>query len=587
MKSFLNIKASANPILGWFCLVITLLMGASCNEDFPNTLKKNYAVDSISANNKVKKVLYIILDGVKGNTLQEINPPAISQIVKRSIYNYDGVADSETGAISNETAWTTLTTGVVRNKHKVTGTSFAGNDLVTYPTLFKRLKASKPTLRTASFAASASFNDNLAVDATLATSFGNDDAQVKNAVVNELNRPDAGLLVAQFHSAEVAGVASGYTAGTPAYAAVINTLDGYVGEIITALQARATFKDENWLVVITSNKGGTFPIDNTATNAFEDANRNNFTIFYNPRFASQFVPKPDVNAFPYGGFAPRFQASTSSNGVAKLSNTAIGNFGSSGEFTLTFKIRHDSSNGLYYPMFLGKREPFNSVSSNGWGFLFGADGYQLDWAGGPRPGGRSIRDGIWHTISFKMANVAGVRTLSLYTDGQFEPQSASVTENMKINTRNIDNTAALRIGSDLAGDGNGATNILIKDLAIYNIAMSDADLAANVRKEILPTSPYFANLIGWWPGNEKTGTILNDRSGKGNNFTANANMTWDIFEDISPNISPEVGQSSYKVVINGVDIPYQIYNWFDLPVSSTWSLDGKVWKPTYRDVTNQ
>jgi hypothetical protein len=570
--------------LGFMSLLLALLFISSCNKDFPNTLREDYPNDTTNLKDGKRKVLYIILDGVRGNAVSSILPTNIGLLARNSIYTYDGLTDYQTNTTTNAAAWANMTTGVNDAKHKITSESFAGNDLANYPTLFTRFKASNPKYRTVSIAASTAFNTNLAVDATDKQTLGTDLA-VKDALITELKTKEADLIVAQFHAAETEGAANGYETTNTAYTAAITTLDGYIGNIMSELRARPNFAKENWLVVVASNKGGAAtPAPGTGnTGAYGDPTRNNFIIYYNPKFSTQPLSRPDANSFPYVGFGPRFVATTTSAGFAKLSNTTLGNFGSGAtapEYTFMFKMRDDATSNNSYPCFLGKRANFNSVDALGWTFLFGSDDYQLDWGSTPRPGGGKVRDGVWHSIAFKIFNLGGKRYLNLFTDG------VKKTANLDITGKSIDNTTPIQVGSIQATSSFELTNIIIKDMALYNIAMTDDELIANMRKQITTTSPYFANLLGWWPGNETTGTTIADMSGKNNNFTANATVTRASFEDLSPNISPLITPSSYRVVINSVDIPTQIYQWMGIAPPANWNLDGKVWKLLYTDVRN-
>ncbi|TKC09939.1 DUF4983 domain-containing protein [Pedobacter polaris] len=567
--------------LGIICLLLLLMFLPSCNKDFPNTLRTEYPGDTTDIKEGKRKVLYLILDGVRGNAVSSLLPKNISLVARNSIYTYDGLSDYQANTITNAAGWANMTTGVNGEKHKITSESFTGSDLVSYPTLFTRLKAANPRYRTISIAVSTAFNTNLAIDATEKQTLTTDLA-VKDALISELKTKDADLIVGQFHSAEVEGAANGYETTNTAYTAAITTLDGYIGNIMNELKARPNFIKENWLVVIASNKGGvavTLP-GSSDLGAYGDPTRNNFIIYYNPKFSTQPLSRPDANSFPYVGFGPRFQATTTSSGSATLNNTAIGNFGTTGEFTFMFKMRNDASSPNYYPAFLGKRANFNSVDGLGWGFLFGADDYQLDWGGSPRPGGGKVRDGVWHSIAFKIFTLSGTRYLALFTDG------VKKTANLNINSKNVNNSAALRIGANLAGNDSELTNIIIKDVALFNVAMSDAELSTNMRKELTNLNPFFGNLIGWWPGNEASGNTIVDFSGKGNNFITNADVTRASFEDLSPNVSPLISTASYRVVINSVDIPTQIYQWMGIAPTANWKLDGKVWKLLYTDVRN-
>lgn len=561
------------------CLAImVLLFASSCNKDFSNSLRSDYPNDTTNVNVGKRKVLYIILDGVRGNALSTLLPTNMNLLARNSIYTYDGLNDYETNATTtNAASWANMITGVTTSKHNVTSEDFSGNDLADYPSLFTQLKAANSKYRTVSIAASASFNTNLAVDATDKQTVSTD-VDVKDALINELKTKDADLVVAQFHSAEAEGAAGGYETTNLAYTAAITTLDSYIGNIITELKARPTFSNENWLVVIASNKGG---IEANTPNdpnigAFGDTRRNNFVIYYNPKFSTQPIIKPDANSFAYSGFGPNFVSNASSTGIATLSNTAIGNFGTSGDYTLMFKIRYNGGTGASFgfPNFFSKLPS----SGAGWRFFFGTANFQLAGLTSATLSNSSvnIKDGVWHSIAFKIYNNASnTRTISLFYDGV-----SIATGSMQ--GRNADNSVPLKIGAPL----NASSVFLMKDLAIYNISMSDTELAGNMRRQITPTSQYFANLIGWWPGDEPSGTTIADLSGNGNDFTANATVTRAPFEDVSPNISPLITPASYRTVINSVDIPQQIYHWMGILPQANWSLDGKVWKILYKDVRN-
>lgn len=562
-----------------FCLVFGLfLMATGCNKDFENTLPQNFRNDTLGLG-AGKKVLYIVLDGVTGAAIKALAPPNLAQINAKATYTYEGLADNKYNVITNASAWTTMLTGYDYTKHNVTSEDFSGLNLQTTPTVFTRIKSSLNNARTVSIASTIAFNDKLAADATVKQNVA-DDAAVKTAVVTELTTNNPSMVVAQFHNAETAGAANGYTAATPAYAAAIKSIDGYIGEILTALKARKGYSGENWLVVIASNKGGGPSGGAPGSNIFNDPSRNAYIAFYNPRFSSALISQPDPNSYPFVGTGPRFIATTNSNVTAIQNNTAIGNFGTTGDFTFMFKFRDDYGQANYYPMFLAKRNAFNSVSSTGWGFLFGANSAQLDWGGTPRPGfGIDIRDGRWHTVAFTIGLLNGVRTLTLYVDGLTRYSGS-------INGRNIDNNIPLRLGGDVGTNGDTQTNLLIRDVALFNVNMSATDVAAIMRTQIKPSTPFYNNLLGFWPGNETSGTTMLDQSGKGNNFTYSSNVTFAGFEEISANISPDISPAAYLSVPNGVDIPLLIYNWLNIAVSPQWGLTGRLYIPTVSLPTN-
>ncbi|MFD2906662.1 hypothetical protein [Sphingobacterium anhuiense] len=557
-------------MLGVAAFIATILVSSSCNKDFVNKLPDSFKNDTLGVSDGSRRVLYLILDGVKGSVVESLGPKNISLITKRSMYSYDGLADFQRNNLTDAGAWTTMLTGVDYTKHQVQADDFSGFDNQKTPTIFSRLKVEKNNLRTVSFASATGLNNALAKDATEKKDLTND-AAVKDAVISELSTQDPSLLVAQFKGAkEAAG--SDYSENNAAYTAAIGKLDDYIGEIMTALQARKTYNGENWLVIIASNKGGGVSGGEPGSNIYDDESRNTFVSFYNPKFTAANYAKPNVEALPYAGVGPRFASNNgSTNGLANLnSNTSIGNFGVSGAYTLMFKIRNDDD-GDYYPMFVGKRNPGSTdVGPAGWSFLMGGGEFQVDWTGSPRPGGGiNHADGVWHTMGFTIYHSGNSRRLNLFSDGVLRSTS-------DITNRNADNNFPLRIGTDARFN----TNILVKDLVILNTALSDDEMIKYMRKEFGSDNPYFENAIGFWPGNESSGNKMYDHSGKGNHFDFSSTIQFANFMDISPNISPNISQSAFVAVPNNVDIPVMIYNWMNISVPKTWGLMGKFYNPT-------
>ncbi|MEE1943525.1 hypothetical protein VRU48_00300 [Pedobacter sp. KR3-3] len=570
IKSVFNFKT-----LGMGSLLGFILLNAACNKDFDNVLPQKFKNDTAGIGNNAKKVLYIIVDGMRGSVVRSIAPPNLSQVTSKAIYSYDGLADYQLNPITNAAAWTTMTTGVDYTKHNVTSESFAGLNVQNTPTIFTRLKQSLGNIRTVSFASTAAFNDNLAADASLKQNFA-DDKSVKDAVVAELTTNNPSMLVAQFHSVETAGAANGYTESVAAYTSAITTLDGYIGEILAALRARSTYAGENWLVVIASNKGGASVSGGLpGSNIFNDASRNTYLAFYNPKFSPTRVDQPNINSLPYSGFAPNFSGNNSAYTAAVASNNTLGDFGTSGEFTVMVKVRMDHAS-TSYPPFVGKTPDFKSGSgTTGWVFFSAGDTWTMKVSGtGTQIAGDKVRDGIWHTLAMRIYN-NGTRKAKIYTDDKMSAELNLGTANMSAPT------VPFTIGHINSTESNGTINVLIKDVAIYNIAIPEADLIPYMRKTVKqPTDLYYSNLIGYWPCDDNQGSVIREASGKGVNLNYVGAPNWKSFSDISPYISPEISQAAYQAVPNGVDIPVLIYNWMNIAVPSQWNLMGKLYAPT-------
>ncbi len=558
-----------------FGLALLMAMSTACNKDFPNKLKTPSENDTLGVNAKSRKVLYIIVDGVRGKAVKSINPPNIAKMSRNAIYAYDGLSDFDKNTLTNAGAWANMLSGVTYAKHGVASEDFSGNKLGEYPTIFSRLKLANPQLRTVSIAASGALNANLALDATAKQTFENNDLSVKNALKEELKRADAGFVLAQFHSAELAGRSDSYEEGTPSYTNAILQIDNYIGEVMTALTSRKTYADENWLVVVASNKGGFIAPDPNVNDftSYGDPVRNNFVIFYNPRFSTLFVPKPDSEKIPYTNSSIRYDYTTSTRPTAVIQDVNAFNFGALGNYTIELLINSKAVNP-YYPTFLSKRA--QGFSGTGWNLFLEYGGiWGINSSLGGQAKGRVISDDKWHklTVVFDGRNAK----IRVYTDGQFDQE-------VTMNTTSVNNTSPLKLGY-LPSDGNQNASLLMNSLQIYKVALTTQEIQNYACKTIVSESnPNYANLIGYWPMNEGKGATLLEKTGRGPSFLMGGSPVWDSFNDVGSMLCPEISDSFFRMVPNNIDIPFEIYQWLGVSVQTGWKLDGKSWNPIYSDI---
>lgn len=575
-----KINTYTHKLVATITVVLFIMIFSACNKDFPNRLKESSQNDTLGISAKNRKVLYIIIDGVRGKALKAINPPNIAKMTNNSVYAFDALSDFEGNELTNAGAWSNMLTGVTKDKHEVTSNDFSGNQLAAYPSIISHLKQTNPQLRTVSIAASGVLNANLANDAVAHQEFENDDQAVKNAVNEELKRDDATFVLAQFHGAELAGNANDYEVETAAYANAILKIDTYVGEIMTSLRSRKTFSDENWLVVIASSKGGEIaPDGNTVDNtAYGDATRNSFIVFYNPRFSTLFVPKPASDEVPFTGTAPNFVGNDSQLSRAVLSDATAFNMGLN-DFTVEVKVKVNNG-GQYYPPILGKRASFNG-GVVGWVFFLEGDVWMLNVGqtglNNAQANGGPIRDGFWHTLTAKFFKDGATRKAAVYTDGVLK-------NTMDITTRgSIDSPSPFTLGY-ITGSG-GSIDVMFSDIQVYNVAIPDAVIKTQARKTYVDEShPYFSNLIGYWPANDGKDDLIKDKSGNAHDFRMQGSAQWQQFNEYTPHLDPVISSDFYKIVPNSVDIPFEIYQWLGVSVPKSWGLDGKSWNPIYSDI---
>jgi hypothetical protein len=620
-----NFKAK---LFGVSLFVLTL---AACNHSFDKVVPTSPGNDANTVF-KTPKVLYIIADGARGTQVSDADIPNLKTLIPNAIYSWTSLSDAtNTTDASN---WADMITGVKKEKHNVLTEDFAGNALATYPSIFQRIKSVRPNIRMAAFSASTAFKTNLTGGTDVSESFTSDDA-VKTRMVSFLATDTASLVLGEFAGIEAAGnsVPLGFDNSAtvnPAYKTAIGTFDTQVGAILAAIKARATYSKENWMIIITSNKGGAAtitPAQNDRT-VFSNPVANTFTIIYNAGYNPTFIGKPFVGN-SYVGNSVRFLGYPE-QGVGQASKTLspFFNFGDTSGFTISVKVKKHVnpvtiSRGDYYyqwPGFMGKRgNDANNTPTTGWG---GAQGpgwdfclFQNRWrfffAGkkgsafndGSQIAGNEFSGDTWHDLTAVIERRPDKTVVvRVYTDGVMAITNVGggsiavplTTPFNLANDRagttspdvNLDNNSILRIGytpGEMDGGTGGATfgkiDVELKELKIFKVAIPDGIVKQYACDQSIDVShPYFSYLIGYWPMDEGTGTVIKDKGPIGANFTLSQNSTngyrWQPFQDL---ICSPIASNLALLVPKNSDIPTQILSWFNIARQSTWGLDGKVW----------
>jgi hypothetical protein len=511
---------------------------------------------------------------------------------------------------TDATNWADLLTGVKKEKHGVVTEDFAGNKLTDYPSIFARIKSVNPKMRIATFASSEVVKTRLTGGADISESFAGNDEATKSRIVEFIKTDTAALVMGQFSGIEAAGKASGYDNSFAPYKAAINAFDAKVGEMVAAVKARPTYAKENWLVIITSNKGGQFtlPANQDDKTVFSNTNANVFTVIWNASFRPTFIGKPFLgNSF--AGAAVRYKGNPEkTQGLVSTINSPNFNFGAD-DFTVSVKIKKgltkNRSRGDYYyqwPSFLGKRTNNGWGESNpGWDFCLFQDGWRFFASGGSgfgsgtEIGGANFSGETWHDLTVVIERKAdGFRYAKLYTDGvkgvtndsrnegSYPAPNGTKQNPVSVDVRlsgspNFNNNAPMRVGySDGEIDGDfGNINVNLAELKIWKVALPETVVKQYACDPTMDSShPYYDYILGYWPLNEGSGTTMKDLGPFSANMTLQGTYVWESFTDLV--CSPTVTALG-NLVPKNTDLPAQIISWFNIPRQESWALDGKVW----------
>lgn len=211
---------------------------------------------------KERKALFIGIDGVRSDALQIANTPNIDSLTDSGIYSYDSW---HLGVTSSGPSWSSMLTGVWEAKHLVTNNSYSGANFGEYPYLSNRLKEWNSDLKCVQVftwnpqgevgenSGGNVFNSNW--DSSIdAGDLGQ--GLVSATAKLQLLDPELDFLFIHFDETDSAGHGFGFSPDVPQYMNAIEGADAEIGEVIEALRNRATYDDEEWLIVSTTDHGG-------------------------------------------------------------------------------------------------------------------------------------------------------------------------------------------------------------------------------------------------------------------------------------------------------------------------------------------
>ncbi|MBZ4188302.1 LamG-like jellyroll fold domain-containing protein [Niabella beijingensis] len=577
----------------WGFALLGLIL-VSCNRDFENKLQ--FPADTDTTKHQLRdgnKVLYVIVDGgvgavLEAEALKDDIHPNLYALTKNALYTGGSVADSLTYA---PTTYADMLTGVDYKKHQV-GPGGNGN-LADYPAVPAVLKNSKPALRTAAFVRAPYIFDHLLTGADQKQLL-NSDTEAQKAVVDELKRPEAAVVITQYQGLQDAGQQFGYGPRVPQYVAAVKPLDDFLGVLRTALRSRPTYASENWLIVVASNKGGVYALypEEDDDSPFTDTERNTFLLLANDNFVTRYIARPNTLNYQQEGYiigdassavaANTMGSTTSSLGIIDENRADVFNLGTAGGYTIQLKV-YMVNRGSNLPAIFSKSSTAAGNSPNaGWAFVLHSDG-RNDWdfrIGGTSCTAPAFGLNTWNTFTARIYDSASKRWLRTYTNGV----PGGVAD---ITGKNGTTVSPLRLGGVPSyGQGNIGFNVV--DVRIYNTALPESYILSGYCGTMVnPGDPYYASLIGYWPGmglqtRERSSNSFIDMSPGGRDIVFPASFSWTSFTlGKSDAICPTVPYNITEAVPVPVDLPLFIYSWMGVSGISSLNLDSRSWMPAF------
>ncbi|MFE3991289.1 alkaline phosphatase family protein [Streptomyces goshikiensis] len=214
------------------------------------------------------KVLVIGLDGVVLDRVKAANAPNLKGLMAQGLTAKSTLYANPMAATSSGPGWSTIATGVWPDKHGVKDNSFTGKNYTAHPDFLTRAENAKPSLNTyaaADWEPLTSTDQNgpvfsAKVDKRLSLKgdrdgYGTEDPKIATAAAAELRdqNPDASFV----YLGQVDSAGHSYGAASPQYLDAIGRVDTLVGQLLTAVQNRPTYAQENWKILVTTDHGHT------------------------------------------------------------------------------------------------------------------------------------------------------------------------------------------------------------------------------------------------------------------------------------------------------------------------------------------
>ncbi|RJO68391.1 nucleotide pyrophosphatase [Nocardia panacis] len=211
------------------------------------------------------KVVLIGLDGLMYHKVQQVRARNLLRLAAEGLLTRGSIAPHTT--ISGP-SWATVLTGVWDGKHGIRDNEFDAAPFARYPSVFTRLKRHDPTLKLHSITtwdrlALISASGEQRADVVMVTPESPHDPKeiatdcaTADSVVTAVTRFAPDFLFTHLDQVDRAGHRSG--GASEDYLEAVHRIDGLVGRIVAAVDARAAaHPSERWTVLVTADHGHT------------------------------------------------------------------------------------------------------------------------------------------------------------------------------------------------------------------------------------------------------------------------------------------------------------------------------------------
>ncbi|MGW3632940.1 alkaline phosphatase family protein [Streptomyces sp. NPDC005122] len=207
---------------------------------------------------RTPKVLVVGLDGTLLNRIKDADAPNLDALMAAGLTAPSSIYAGPFAPTLSGPGWSTIITGVWPDKHNVKDNNFTGQKFARYPDFLTRIETAKPSLSTYAVSSWAPITDTVfssEVDTRVSTPSAEYDTGTTSRAVARLRDAGPDAVFVQLDNVDHAG--HSYGAAGQQYLDAIHGVDTQVGQLVAAVRGRASYPDEDWLIMITADHGHT------------------------------------------------------------------------------------------------------------------------------------------------------------------------------------------------------------------------------------------------------------------------------------------------------------------------------------------
>lgn len=207
-----------------------------------------------NANLSQNKVLIIGIDGCRADALEKAHTPNLDSLRNAGIYC---PTSWQLGKTKSGPGWSSMLTGVWDFKHNVSDNQFSNHNFEKFPffpSYVKRLDASKKSVLVVGWKSLFKVSKNKGWDTCIK---GKNDNDCLSKSINLLKNDSFDVNMIHLNDVDFAGHTTGFELDNKKYIEAIEEADRKIGKLLYAIKNRPNFKNENWLILSSTDHGGT------------------------------------------------------------------------------------------------------------------------------------------------------------------------------------------------------------------------------------------------------------------------------------------------------------------------------------------